>query len=114
VGQYFAVVAEEDGAPAEAEARAPPLVTAHQVPPLTFRCWPLAWPGAVSPVYVYTGQPATVSCLVPSDRVIEPSSDWAKPCAIGLADPAGTGGQIAAQLLVQCEVGGEAESASKR
>src|SRR5262245_25739955 len=73
---------------------------AYQVPPTP---WPLASPGLVSMAYRYMGQPATVSCFVPSAAVTEPSSEESTPAAAS-APLAGTAGQVFRQASSQFDL----------
>jgi hypothetical protein len=62
---------------------------------------PLAWPGAVSPTYVYSGWPLYVACVEPSDRLIVASLPVTPLPAV--AGP-GTGGQNEAHDPLQFDL----------
>src|ERR1700742_3297805 len=85
---------------------------ANQVP---FTPWPLVSPAAWSPEKRYSGQPAIVSCFVPSGRVTVPTTDLSTPSAYTL--PPGwmiSGGHVVWQPPVHVVVGGCGESLSNR
>ena len=63
---------------------------------------PLAWPGAVSPTYVYRGMPSKVTCRSPSGRFSVPRRLATSGDAAGtFPDEASSGGHTEAQLPVQ-------------
>src|SRR5689334_11241334 len=71
---------------------AAPASAAHHVP--STAC-PVTWPGCVSLMKVYSGQPAYVSCVVPSERLIVPNAPLTPATVVGAVVPWGTssGGQ---------------------
>src|SRR3954454_13245107 len=62
--------------------------------------WPDVSAGSLSPAKWYSGQPARVSCWVPSSRVIWPISDWSTSIGARLP-PALTGIHLAAHAPTQ-------------
>src|SRR5689334_3325679 len=75
---------------------------------------PLASPGLVSFLNVYCGQFATVSCFLPSLRVIVPSSFGSTPFTRGCSPSTYTGGQLSAHPPSQLDAGGWDVSPSNR
>src|SRR6266508_5416467 len=78
-------------------------VAANQVPPVP---WPLASPGAVSLANRYSGHSFSVTCLVPSGRVMVPTSARSTPCSSISPVPAIDGGHAVAHEPVQLDTDG--------
>src|SRR5437867_108308 len=93
-------------------ARAPVALVAHQVPP---RPWPLMSHDLVSPENRYSGQPPTVTCMLPSARATVPIRALSMPSTV---TPAGSvvssGGQLVAQSPMQLDFDGLPVSLSNR